>query len=220
MSMQSLDEYLARFPLAKRRAKARSLAREADRSIVRQRVVNDQCPQCSGELDIGYECNDCGFDAIKLVRGVVIALLLLAMHLPAFGQTQLTPGKNYTAKVVPRHAGVVIPYQQLPIGSTFVWDDVSTPQKLTDFVSIWSPSTYYPGVNLVFTARSYLGNTSALPGMLTVTLKGSPLVGTVPIVLLSVVPTVVPTPFPTPGSTPTIPSVIVPDSLDITIVPQ
>lgn len=27
------------------------------------RIANDQCPECGGELDTGWECNDCGFDA-------------------------------------------------------------------------------------------------------------------------------------------------------------
>lgn len=163
-------------------------------------------------------------DFLRNVRASRIKFLIIALlcivALPALGQTMLTPGKNYTAKVVPWRAGIVIPYQQLPIGTTFVWDDTSTPQKLTDFISIWSPSTYYLGINLVFTARSYLNNSTPLPGTLTVSLKGTTLTGSTQIVLQPVVPTVVPTAFPTPGSTPTIPSVIVPDSLDITIAPQ
>jgi hypothetical protein len=27
------------------------------------------CPRCLGELDTGYECNDCGYDAYGLVLG-------------------------------------------------------------------------------------------------------------------------------------------------------
>lgn len=27
------------------------------------RIANDECPECGGELDTGWECNDCGFDA-------------------------------------------------------------------------------------------------------------------------------------------------------------
>lgn len=30
-------------------------------------VMDDVCPRCLGELDTGYECNDCGFDAITIV---------------------------------------------------------------------------------------------------------------------------------------------------------
>jgi tRNA(Ile2) C34 agmatinyltransferase TiaS len=26
-------------------------------------VSQDICPECGGELDTGFECNDCGFDA-------------------------------------------------------------------------------------------------------------------------------------------------------------
>jgi len=27
----------------------------------------DMCPKCGGELDTGWECNSCGFDAMPLV---------------------------------------------------------------------------------------------------------------------------------------------------------
>ena len=27
----------------------------------------DMCPKCGGELDTGWECNKCGFDAMPLV---------------------------------------------------------------------------------------------------------------------------------------------------------
>lgn len=30
----------------------------------RKQVVNeDICPECGGDLDTGWECNDCGYDA-------------------------------------------------------------------------------------------------------------------------------------------------------------
>ena len=30
----------------------------------RKRLIdNDTCPECFGELDTGWECNSCGFDA-------------------------------------------------------------------------------------------------------------------------------------------------------------
>lgn len=32
------------------------------------RVADDRCPECDGSLDTGWECNDCGFDAMSLVR--------------------------------------------------------------------------------------------------------------------------------------------------------
>jgi len=32
-------------------------------ALRRQLVKQDICPQCGGELDTGWECNDCGFDA-------------------------------------------------------------------------------------------------------------------------------------------------------------
>lgn len=31
-----------------------------------RKVSQDICPKCGGELDTGWECNDCGFDAIGL----------------------------------------------------------------------------------------------------------------------------------------------------------
>lgn len=27
----------------------------------------DRCPECGGELDTGWECNDCGYDAQPIV---------------------------------------------------------------------------------------------------------------------------------------------------------
>lgn len=29
-------------------------------------VADDKCPKCGGELDTGWECNDCGFDAMPI----------------------------------------------------------------------------------------------------------------------------------------------------------
>lgn len=36
--------------------------------FVKQMIANDQCPKCLGELDTGWECNNCGFDAKALVE--------------------------------------------------------------------------------------------------------------------------------------------------------
>jgi hypothetical protein len=33
----------------------------------RELAREDSCPKCLGELDTGWECNDCGFDAMPLV---------------------------------------------------------------------------------------------------------------------------------------------------------
>jgi hypothetical protein len=33
----------------------------------RSLAAEDCCPHCLGELDTGWECNDCGFDARPLV---------------------------------------------------------------------------------------------------------------------------------------------------------
>ncbi len=36
---------------------------------LRRELVNqyEACPECGGELDTGFECNKCGYDAAKLV---------------------------------------------------------------------------------------------------------------------------------------------------------
>lgn len=31
-------------------------------------IANDRCPECGGDLDTGYECNDCGFDALPELK--------------------------------------------------------------------------------------------------------------------------------------------------------
>lgn len=38
------------------------------RSDYLNRIADDQCPcvDCDGDLDTGWECNDCGFDAFYL----------------------------------------------------------------------------------------------------------------------------------------------------------
>jgi hypothetical protein len=30
--------------------------------VAAARILEDRCAKCSGELDVGYECNECGFD--------------------------------------------------------------------------------------------------------------------------------------------------------------
>lgn len=38
--------------------------------FIRKAVVNsyETCPECGGCLDTGCECNDCGYDAMHLLR--------------------------------------------------------------------------------------------------------------------------------------------------------
>lgn len=36
---------------------------------IKRKVNKDICPKCGGELDTGWECNDCGFDAIEIATG-------------------------------------------------------------------------------------------------------------------------------------------------------
>lgn len=31
------------------------------------KAEDDICPKCNGALDTGWECNDCGFDAMTLL---------------------------------------------------------------------------------------------------------------------------------------------------------
>jgi tRNA(Ile2) C34 agmatinyltransferase TiaS len=31
-------------------------------------VKQDICPECGGELDTGWECNSCGFDAMPIIK--------------------------------------------------------------------------------------------------------------------------------------------------------
>ena len=40
------------------------------REVLERDVVQDRCPKCKGELDTGWECNDCGFDARYLALGL------------------------------------------------------------------------------------------------------------------------------------------------------
>lgn len=40
--------------------------RERKLKSVNTLVADDKCPKCGGELDTGWECNDCGFDAMPI----------------------------------------------------------------------------------------------------------------------------------------------------------
>lgn len=42
----------------------------------RDMVAKDKCPRCRGPLDTGWECNDCGYDAMPIA------------HLPPLAETQ------------------------------------------------------------------------------------------------------------------------------------
>lgn len=42
----------------------------AQSTVVRKELAKrDICPECGGSLDTGFECNDCGFDAMELATG-------------------------------------------------------------------------------------------------------------------------------------------------------
>ena len=41
---------------------------------VKRKVTKDICPKCSGHLDTGWECNECGFDAHELATGKPFSL--------------------------------------------------------------------------------------------------------------------------------------------------
>lgn len=36
--------------------------------VRRQLVRHDICPECSGDLDTGWECNRCGYDAMPIAH--------------------------------------------------------------------------------------------------------------------------------------------------------
>lgn len=38
----------------------------AGNALAKPLVAEDVCPKCLGELDTGWECNDCGYDASHL----------------------------------------------------------------------------------------------------------------------------------------------------------
>jgi len=42
-----------------------------DLKKVRAVALQDTCPICFGELDTGWECNNCGYDAMPLVTGAL-----------------------------------------------------------------------------------------------------------------------------------------------------
>ena len=37
-----------------------------DPGQIKRVANNDHCPECGGHLDTGWECNDCGYDAMHL----------------------------------------------------------------------------------------------------------------------------------------------------------
>jgi tRNA(Ile2) C34 agmatinyltransferase TiaS len=38
------------------------------RELAEEYAANDICPKCYGELDTGWECTKCGYDAKPLIR--------------------------------------------------------------------------------------------------------------------------------------------------------
>lgn len=36
-------------------------------AVRKDMALRDKCPECGGELDTGWECNDCNFDARPLM---------------------------------------------------------------------------------------------------------------------------------------------------------
>lgn len=41
-------------------------------SVEQDWVKQDRCPKCQGELDTGWECNSCGFDAKPIADRMVL----------------------------------------------------------------------------------------------------------------------------------------------------
>lgn len=42
--------------------------RELSDHAVSMLISEDRCPMCLGQLDTGWECNDCGFDAQPWIK--------------------------------------------------------------------------------------------------------------------------------------------------------
>ena len=42
--------------------------RETRREIREHLINQDICPECRGEFDTGWECNDCGFDGMAELK--------------------------------------------------------------------------------------------------------------------------------------------------------
>lgn len=53
----------------KRKAKEKMKNVDVLPSSLKEIVDRDQCPECLGSLDTGWECNDCGFDAMDIAIG-------------------------------------------------------------------------------------------------------------------------------------------------------
>jgi len=43
---------------------AKEARRAAANNTPEARIARNQCPVCPGNLDTGYECNECGYDAM------------------------------------------------------------------------------------------------------------------------------------------------------------
>jgi hypothetical protein len=42
--------------------------RELSDAAIGELLKEDKCPMCLGELDTGYECLSCGYDALPLIK--------------------------------------------------------------------------------------------------------------------------------------------------------
>lgn len=42
--------------------------RGLSRQAIQELMLEDKCPMCLGELDTGWECNDCQYDAMPLAN--------------------------------------------------------------------------------------------------------------------------------------------------------
>lgn len=61
MSIEPTTRQLER--IEQRRAASPGLFPIQSKPLRRSYARQDLCPECGGELDTGWECNDCGYDA-------------------------------------------------------------------------------------------------------------------------------------------------------------
>lgn len=46
----------------------KEMPRGLSRKSIQELMLEDRCPMCLGELDTGWECNDCGYDCMYLAN--------------------------------------------------------------------------------------------------------------------------------------------------------
>lgn len=65
-----VDEFLKQKELPKKTEAAATIYPRKHKEYREADVSQDRCPECGGELDTGWECNDCGYDARPIARSI------------------------------------------------------------------------------------------------------------------------------------------------------